>query len=108
MIGFPASPNLADIALWGFAGLVIVSMLRNGALSRRVQIVAVVETLPVIGAAVALVFAGLWHDASVSTLALGPKLSALAYPALYVSAAVLMAQAMIGGSLAGSRSRRFR
>jgi len=105
MIGFPASPNLADVAWWGFAVLVIFSMLRSRALSRRVQIVVVIETLPVIGAAVALVFAGLWHDASVSTLALGPKLSALAYPALYVSAAVLMAQAMIGGSLAGSRSR---
>jgi len=105
MIGFPASPNLADVAWWGFAALVIFSMLRHRALSRRVQVVAVVETLPVIGAAVALVFAGLWHDASVSTLALGPKLAALAYPALYVSAAVLMAQAMIGGSLSGARSR---
>jgi diguanylate cyclase (GGDEF)-like protein len=105
IIGFPTSPSLADVAWWGFALLVILSMLRNRAQSRRVQIVAVVETLPVIGAAVALVFAGLWHEATVSTLALGPKLSALAYPALYVSAAVLMAQAMIGGSLAGSRSR---
>jgi diguanylate cyclase (GGDEF)-like protein len=105
IIGFPSSPSLADVAWWGFALLVVLSMLRNRAPSRRVQMVAVVETLPVIGAAVALVFAGLWHDATVSSLALGPKLSALAYPALYVSAAVLMAQAMIGGSLAGSRSR---
>ena len=104
-IGFPASPSVADVAWWGFALLVILSMLRSRAPSRRVQMVAVVETLPVVGAAVALVFAGLWHDASVSTLALGPKLSALAYPALYVSAAVLMAQAMVGGSLTGSRSR---
>lgn len=105
VIGFPTSPSLADVAWWGFALLVVLSMLRHRAPSRRVQIVAAVETLPVIGAAVALVFAGLWHDAAVSTLALGPKLSALAYPALYVCAAVLMAQAMIGGSLAGSRSR---
>jgi diguanylate cyclase (GGDEF)-like protein len=103
--GFPSSPNLADISWWGFAVLVLVSMVRNRAPSRSVRLVAAVETLPVIGAAVSLVFAALWHDASVSTLALAPKLSALVYPALYISAAVLMLQAMIGGSLAGSRSR---
>ncbi|MGH2868710.1 MAG: diguanylate cyclase [Solirubrobacteraceae bacterium] len=105
IVGFPSSPNLADIAWWGFAVLVMVSMVRYRAPSRTVRLVAAIETLPVIGAAVSLVFAGLWHDASVSTLGLAPKLSALVYPALYISAAVLMLQAMIGGSLAGSRSR---
>ena len=105
IIGFPSSPSLADVAWWGFALLVILSMLRHRASSRRVRIVAVIETLPMIGAAVALVLAGLWHDATASTLSLGAQLSVLAYPALYVSAAVLMAQAMIGGALAGSRSR---
>jgi diguanylate cyclase (GGDEF)-like protein len=83
----------------------MMSLVRNRARSRTVRLVAAVETLPVIGSAVALVMAALWHDASVSTLAFAPKLSALVYPALYVSAAILMLQAMIGGSLAGSRSR---
>ena len=36
-----------------------------------------VETLPVIGAAVALCLAALWHDAAVSTLPLAARLSAL-------------------------------
>jgi diguanylate cyclase (GGDEF)-like protein/putative nucleotidyltransferase with HDIG domain len=105
LTGYPSSPNLADFGWWAFAVLVIISMIRFRAASRTVRLVAVAETLPVIGAAVALTFASLWHDASVSTLALAPKLSALVYPALYVSAAVLMLQAMIGGSLRGSRSR---
>ena len=105
VVGFPSSPNAADLAWWAFAVLVMMSLVRNRAPSRTVRLVAAVETLPVIGSAVALVMAALWHDASVSTLALAPKLSALVYPAVYVSAAILMLQAMIGGSLAGSRSR---
>jgi diguanylate cyclase (GGDEF)-like protein len=104
-IGFPVSPNLADAGWWAFALLVIVSMSRNRAPSRTVRIVSRFETLPVIGAAVALCLASLWHDAAVSTLPISARLSALCYPALYVSAAMLMLQAMVGGSLAGSRSR---
>ncbi|MEO6858854.1 MAG: diguanylate cyclase [Solirubrobacteraceae bacterium] len=102
---FPASPNLADVGWWGFALLVIVSMTRNRAPSRTVRMVSRVETVPVIGAAVALCLASLWHDAMVSTLPLAARLSALCYPAVYISAAVLMLQAMIGGALTGSRSR---
>jgi diguanylate cyclase (GGDEF)-like protein len=105
VIGFPSSPSLADLGWWAFAVLVIVSMSRNRAPSRTVRMVSRVETLPVIGAAVALCLASLWHDATVSTLPVLARLSALCYPALYVSAAMLMLQAMIGGSMAGSRSR---
>ena len=102
--GFPQSPNLADAAWWGFAVLVMVSLIRSRARSRSVRVVALVETLPVLAAAVALSVAGLWQDASASSLALAPKLSALVYPIVYVAAAVLMLQAMIGGTLRGSRS----
>jgi diguanylate cyclase (GGDEF)-like protein len=102
--GFPSSPNLADAAWWGFAVLVMTSLLRSRARSRSVRTVALVETLPTVAAAVALSLAELWHDASASSLALAPKLSALVYPALYIAAAVLMLQAIIGGSLRGSRS----
>jgi diguanylate cyclase (GGDEF)-like protein len=105
VIGFPSSPNLADVGWWAFAVLIIVSMSRNRAPSRTVRIVSRTETLPVIGAAVALCLASLWHDAAVSTLPVVARLSALCYPALYVSAAMLVLQAMIGGSLAASRSR---
>ncbi|MDQ6606338.1 MAG: diguanylate cyclase [Actinomycetota bacterium] len=104
LTGFPSSPNLADLGWWGFAVIVMVSLFGSRSRSRSLRIVALVETLPVIAAAIALSLAELWHDAMVSSLTLAPKLSALVYPALYITAAVLLLQAMIGGSLRGSRS----
>jgi diguanylate cyclase (GGDEF)-like protein len=108
LTGFPQSPNLADIGWWAFAVLVIISLVHTRARSRSVRAVGLSESLPVIGAAFALTLGQLWHDASRSSLALAPKLSALAYPAVYIAAAVLIAQAMIGGSLRGSRSASMR
>jgi hypothetical protein len=96
LLGFPASPNLADVGWWAFAIIVGVSVVCCSGLSRSLRIVAVVETVPLIAAAMALTFAELWHYASVSTLALAPLISALVYPALYVWAAVLTIQSMIG------------
>ncbi|HET9103706.1 MAG TPA: diguanylate cyclase [Solirubrobacteraceae bacterium] len=104
LAGFPQSPNLADFAWWAFAVLVIISLIRNTAASWRLRLLAMLETLPLIGAAVAVTSADLWHDAARSTLAAGPTISALMYPVLYVTATVLMAQATISGSLAGLRS----
>ncbi len=104
LIGFPQSPNPADVGWWAFAVIVIFSLMRRPAPSRSVRIVNLVEVLPLIAAAIALSFGELWHAASVSSLALAPKVSALVYPALYIAAAVLMLQAMIAGSLRGSRS----
>ena len=102
--GFPQSPNAADVAWWGFAILVMVSLVRCGSRSRSVRRVAMLETAPLIGGAIALSVALLWHDAATSSLALAPKLSALAYPAVYIAATVLMLQAMVGGALRASRS----
>jgi len=104
VVGLPASPNVADAGYWGFAVLVIVSMLRAPGRSRSLVAVTVAETLPLIVAATALTFAELWPDAAHSSLTLSSRLSALAYPAVYVSAAVLTAQAVVGGSLRRSRS----
>ena len=64
----------------------------------------VAETLPLIAAATALTFAELWLAAAHSSLPLPARLSALAYPAVYVSAAILVLQAIVGGSLRRSRS----
>jgi diguanylate cyclase (GGDEF)-like protein len=108
IIGFPPSPNPADAGWWGFALLVIASLVRSRAASRTVRQVARIETVPVVGAALALSFAELWHDASVSSLALAPRLSALVYPAVYIAAAVAMLQAMIGGELRGTRQASLR
>jgi diguanylate cyclase (GGDEF)-like protein len=108
VIGFPSSPNLADAGWWGFAVLVMASLLRNGSSSRSVRVVGLSETIPIVGAAVAFSVAALWHDASGSSLSMPARLSALAYPAVYIAAAVLMLQAMIGGTLRGTRSAALR
>lgn len=46
----------------------------------------------------------MWVDAAHSSLPLASQLSALAYPAVYVSAAVLTLPAIVSGSLRRSRS----
>src|SRR5687768_10806055 len=95
--GFPASPNVADLFWYAFAIFVAAGLLRSPAGTRAERAVALVEALPLIGAVSALTFAELWSHGSQLTLA--GRLSAYAYPALYVSAAVLTLQVMVGGSL---------
>ncbi|HET9720243.1 MAG TPA: diguanylate cyclase [Solirubrobacteraceae bacterium] len=108
IIGFPASPNVADVGWWLFALLVIGSLLRLPQAPRTVQVVAAFESVPVIFAAVALVVAESWSAALHSHLLLAAKISALMYPALYVSATVLMIQAMLAGTLRGARTLAMR
>jgi diguanylate cyclase (GGDEF)-like protein len=103
VVGFPQSPSIADAGWWAFALLVMASMLRLPR-PRSMRLVALVEAVPLIVAAIALSLGELWPAASSSSLALGPKLSALAYPILYASAAVLMLQAMVGGPLRTQRT----
>jgi diguanylate cyclase (GGDEF)-like protein len=103
IVGFSQSPNFADFAWWGFAVLVMASLILSDARSRSVRAVVVAETLPAMGAAVALTVAELWHDASISTLAAAPTVSALVYPSIYIAAAVVTLQAMISGALRGYR-----
>lgn len=107
LVGFPPSPSFADAAWWAFALLVMVSMLRLPG-PRSVRLVALVEAVPLIAAAIALSIGELWSAASASSLPLGPKLSALTYPILYASAAVLMLQAMVGGALRTQRTPALR
>src|SRR5215208_7647344 len=95
--GFPASPNVADLCWYGFAILVIAGLLRSPE-GGRPRAVAVAEALPLVAAATALTFAELWTHASAADLA-STRISALIYPALYVSAAILTLQVMVGGSL---------
>jgi diguanylate cyclase (GGDEF)-like protein len=100
VVGSPPSPNLADYGWWAFAVLVVLGLVRlPAAPSTTVRLVAVVEALPLVVAAVALTFSQLWPAADASPLPWLPRLSALIYPALYASAAIVTLQAMIGGSL---------
>jgi diguanylate cyclase (GGDEF)-like protein len=102
--GTPGSPNVADVGWWGFAVLVIVAMVRTPTTSTTNRAVLAAETLPLIAAATALTFSYLWADAIHSTLSGPSRLSALVYPAVYVSAAILTLQAIVSGSLRRSRS----
>src|SRR5579884_3968137 len=97
--GFPPSPNIADAGWWAFALFTMVSVFQLSERPRKKLAVALFETGPLVAAAIALVIAQLWGPMTSSSLALGPKLSALAYPALYVSATVLMLDAMVAGGL---------
>lgn len=99
VIGFPQSPNLADFGWWAFALLTMVSVFGVGHEPRAKLRVAALETGPLVLAAVLLTTAQLWGPATASTLGLAPKLSALAYPALYVAATVLTLDALVGGGL---------
>ena len=103
VVGFPQSPNLADVGWWGFAAVITVSLIGSDVRSRSVRAVVLSETLPAMAAAVALTVAELWHDASVSTLATAPMVSALIYPSIYIAAAVVTLQAIVGGGLRGYR-----
>jgi diguanylate cyclase (GGDEF)-like protein len=108
VIGFPSSPNLADVGWWLFAVLVIASLVRVPHGPRNVQVVAAVESLPLIFAAVALCVAELYSTALHSHLGMPAKVSALVYPAVYVSAAILMLQSMLAGTLRGARTLALR
>jgi diguanylate cyclase (GGDEF)-like protein len=104
VFGFLRSPNLADVGYWGFAVLVIISLVRVRGRPSPLQAVTAAEMLPLIASVTALTLALLWSDVSQSSLPWISRVSALAYPAVYVAAALLTLQAMIGGSLRRDRS----
>ncbi len=108
VVGFPSSPNVADFSWWLFAVLVIASLLRMPRGPRNVRIVVAVESVPLIFAAVALCVGELWGTAMHSHLDTASKVSALIYPGLYVSATILMLQAILAGPLRGANTRALR
>jgi diguanylate cyclase (GGDEF)-like protein len=103
LVGFPPSPNVADLGWWAFALLVAASMLSAPGAPRSLRVVAWLESLALALAGVALSVAMLWATALGSHLALPGKVSALAYPALYTAATMAMLQALLGGRLRGLR-----
>jgi diguanylate cyclase (GGDEF)-like protein len=101
VVGFPRSPNVADACWWAFAVMLIVSMSAIQSGTRATRVVASVERVALIAAALALCAAGLWGDVTASPLDVAGKMSALAYPVLYGSATILVLQAVVGGALRG-------
>ena len=102
-LGAPPSPNLADAGFFSFALLVMGGLVGTRNASRTLRLLAVAEALPLIVAATALTLSAFWPDVAASDLSTAGIASALAYPLLYVTAAVLTLQAMIAGALHGIR-----
>jgi diguanylate cyclase (GGDEF)-like protein len=101
--GAPQSPNLADAGWFSFALLVMGGLVGARNTSRTLRLLGVAEALPLIVAVTALTFSEIWPSALSSSLSPTGVASALAYPGLYVTAAVLTLQAMIAGALHGIR-----
>src|SRR5947209_2660798 len=80
----PPSPNLGDAGWWGFAVCATIGVLRTPARSRSMRPLAMLETVPLIAAAMALTSAELWHYVDSSTLSAVARIAVLGYPALYV------------------------
>jgi diguanylate cyclase (GGDEF)-like protein len=97
----PASPNLGDVGWWCFAVCATLGVMRHRSRSRSLRLVALVETVPLIAAALSLTTALLWHSFTVSSLSPASKIAIMVYPALYVSAAIVTLQALLGGWLRG-------
>jgi diguanylate cyclase (GGDEF)-like protein len=103
ILGLPQSPNPADVAWWLFPVLVTAGLIRSGARSPSARAVGMVETLTTMAAAVALTVAELWPDVTASMLPAASKVSAIVYPSIYIAAAVVTLQAIIGGALRDDR-----
>src|SRR5215212_7538323 len=66
-LGWSASPSLADVTWWAYAILMVGGLLRTRDGSRPVRVVAIVEVVPLIAAAMAMTFAELWDEAAASS-----------------------------------------
>lgn len=95
---YPASPNPADLCWLAFAILTALGIMRLGA-SARGRAVSSLELAPLLVAVCALLAALLWSDIDSSALSTAAEVTALAYPVLYVSAALVMLQSVVTGTL---------
>jgi diguanylate cyclase (GGDEF)-like protein len=98
LTSYPTSPNAADLCWLAFALLGGVGVLRLGAVARG-RSVSWLELTPLVAAVCAVLAAALWNDIRASTLASGAVTAALAYPVLYASAALVMLQSVVTGTL---------
>jgi diguanylate cyclase (GGDEF)-like protein len=96
---FPASPNPADLCWMAFAVITAAGVLRLGRGGRRARSIVWLELAPLVVAVCSLMTALLWSDIQGSTIADGAKVSALAYPVFYISAALVMLQTALAGAI---------
>jgi PAS domain S-box-containing protein len=101
--GFPASPNLADLCWVAFAVLAAVALYRLLPASDGARRIGRLETIILVAAVGSSVVALLFDALEASTLLWPARLTALAYPIVYVSVPVLLAQVVL---VNGSQLRR--
>jgi diguanylate cyclase (GGDEF)-like protein len=104
VVSFPASPNGADLAWLAFPVFSAAAVQRLTYVNRRSHLVSWLELGPLVVAVCALLVALLWRDLVSAPVGTAARLTALAYPVLYVSTAVMMLQAAVAGALDLRRS----
>ncbi|MGZ4268552.1 MAG: diguanylate cyclase domain-containing protein [Solirubrobacteraceae bacterium] len=95
----PASPNPADLLWMAFAVAGAAGVHRMGAGTERERTTSWLEVAPIIVAVCTLLGALLWNHVAHSHLSVLGQATALAYPMLYVSAALVMIQAVVAEAL---------
>jgi PAS domain S-box-containing protein len=98
VIGFPASPGPADFAWLAFAVIVAVALFRLMPASDAARSAGAIEVLLLVAAVGSTVLALLFPALLASNLAWPARLTALAYPVLYVSVPVILAQVLLAGA----------
>jgi diguanylate cyclase (GGDEF)-like protein len=98
LTGYPSSPNGADLSWLAFAIFAALGVMRLGAGARRRPLVWL-ELASLAVAVCALLTAVLWHRIGSSPLSMAAKVTTLAYPLLYVSAALVTVQSVVTGRL---------
>jgi len=95
----PTSPTVADFAWYAFAVLTGLGLYRLGRGAGADRRLARIETAPLAAAVCALVAALVWTRLADSSVSAPGKASALAYPVVYVSAALAVLQSVTSGAL---------
>jgi diguanylate cyclase (GGDEF)-like protein len=98
LTGYPSSPNAADVCWLAFAILAGLGVMRLGAGARGRPVVWL-ELVPLVAAVCALLTAVLWNRIGSSPLSTAAQITALAYPLVYASAALVMLQSVVTGTL---------
>jgi diguanylate cyclase (GGDEF)-like protein len=96
---FPSSPNPADICWLVFAVVGAAGMHRLSRGASRLLNVSLLEVVPLIVAVSAAMVALLTQSLHSSQLSTAAQGTALAYPIFYVSAALVMLQAVLAGAV---------
>jgi diguanylate cyclase (GGDEF)-like protein len=98
LTGYPSSPNAADLCWLAFAVLAGLGVMRLGAGARGRPVVWL-ELVPLVVAVCALLTAVLWNHIGSSPLSTAAQITTLAYPLVYASAALVMLQSVVTGTL---------